>query len=78
MRQLRTSIIDPKDAAWLLNLWYIFQMGFELSILLIWGLWVKGLQSCCLSNFEKDLTLKAVELGPTGPRVAVATWQTFS
>ena len=38
MRSLRKSIIDPKNAAGLLNWWYIFQMGLELSILLIWGL----------------------------------------
>ena len=39
---------------------------------------VKGLQSCCLSNFEKDLIPDAVELGLTGSRVAGARWQIFS
>ena len=33
MRSLQTSIIDPKNAAGLLNWWCIFQMGLERSIL---------------------------------------------
>ena len=39
MRSLRfrKSIIDPKNAGGLLNWWYIFQMGLELSMLLICG-----------------------------------------
>ena len=45
MRSLGKSMIDPKNAAGLLNWWYIFQMGLELAILSIWGLEVKGLQS---------------------------------
>ena len=35
MRSLRQSIIDPKNAAELLKWLYIFQMGLELSILLM-------------------------------------------
>ena len=38
MRSLGTSIIDPKNPDGLLNWCYIFQMGLELSIILIWGL----------------------------------------
>ena len=38
MRSLRKSMIDPKNTARLLNWWYIYQMGLELTILSIWGL----------------------------------------
>jgi len=44
----------------------------------MWGLWVKGLQSCCVSNFEKDLILDAVDFGLTGSKVAGALWELSS
>ena len=36
---------------------------FDLPMV-IWGLWVKRLQSCWLSNFENDLTPGGLKPGP--------------
>ena len=47
-------------------------------MLKIFGLYVKGLQSYQPSNFENDLTLVAVEPGPTDSSGAEAAQQTFS
>ena len=41
-----------------------FTKGIDLSILKIWGLWVKGLQSYRPSNYENDSTPGALEPGP--------------
>ena len=47
-----------------MNLCYIFKRGLDLSILKIWGLLVKGLQSYQLSKLE--VTRKSLPTGP-GP-----------
>ena len=44
----------------------------------IWSLWVKGLQSYQLSNFENDLTPVQLKCGPSGLTRAGVGWQTFS
>ena len=41
-----------------------FKIGFDLFILKICGLYVKGLQSYCPSNFENDPTLGKLESWP--------------
>ena len=63
---------------WPLEIFTQFERGLDLSMLKIWSLYVKGLQSFQPSNFESDLTPVHLELGPTGSRVARAVWQTFS
>ena len=41
-----------------------FIRGLDLSMIEIWDLWVKGLQSCWPSNFENGSTLGKLEPGP--------------
>ena len=55
-----------------------FFKGLDISMLKIWGLWVKGLQSCHPSNFENDSTPVRVKPGPNGSSGAGAGQQTFS
>ena len=55
-----------------------FITGLDLSMIEIWGLWVKGLQSCWPSNFENGSTPVQLESGPIGSTRAGAVWQTFS
>ena len=53
-------------------------MGLDLSMLKIWGLLVKGLQSYQPSNFENDLAPREFKSGLTDSSVAGAGRQTFS
>ena len=46
------------------ELWAQLKKSLDLSILKIWDLWVKGLQSYWPSNFENDLTPGVLESGP--------------
>ena len=55
-----------------------FITGLDLLMIEIWGLWVKGLQSCWPSNFENGSTPVQLESGPIGLTRAGAVWQTFS
>ena len=50
----------------------------DLLLIKIWGLQIKGLQSCQQSNFENDSSSPGIESGPTGSSGAGAGWQTFS
>ena len=47
-------------------------------MLKIWGLYFKGLQTDCPSNFENDSTPGVLERGPSGSNGAGAEWQTSS
>ena len=62
---------------WPLEIFTQFERGLDLSMLKIWSLYVKGLQSYQPSNFKNDLTLVKLERGPSGSTRAGAGRQTF-
>ena len=64
MRSLWKGKTYAKNTTSSLNLCYILKQGLDLSILKIWGLLVKGLQSYQLSKLE--VTRKSLPTGP-GP-----------
>ena len=64
MRSLWEGKTYTKNTTSPLNLCYILKRGLDLSILKIWGLLVKGLQSYQLSKLE--VTRKSLPTGP-GP-----------
>ena len=54
-----------------------FEKYLDLSMLKIWGLYVKGLQSYQPLNCKNDSTEGDLESGPTGLRGAGARLQTY-
>ena len=64
MRSLWEGKTYAKNTTSLINLCYILKRGLDLSILKIWGLLVKGLQSYQLSKLE--VTRKSLPTSP-GP-----------
>ena len=64
MRSLREGKTYAKNTTSPMNLCYILRRGLDLSILKIWGLLVKGLQSYQLSKLE--VTRKSLPTSP-GP-----------
>ena len=69
MRLLWEGQTYSKNTTSPLNLCYILKRGLDLSILKIWGLLVKGLQSYQLSKLE--VTRKSL---PTGPGPSRTSW----
>ena len=72
-----TGQSQPLKYCQLLEILTHFITGLDLSMIEIWGLQVKGLQSCWPSNFENGLTPVQLQSRPIASTRAGAVWQIF-
>ena len=68
----------PLKYSWPLELLTQFEKYLDLSMLKIWGLYLKGLQSYHSTKFENGLAPDEVEPGPNALAHTLAVRQTIS